>query len=365
MDSIMRQISRCTECKVCMKVCPTYMIKDQILFSPIGRLNTAKKLFEEEEIDEQMIESLYSCPECMRCETVCPEEIEITRIVSESRCKLVEKGLGPLEKHEKVIKSILTKGNAVNGDPENRLDWLPEKLSKKRSDTLLYLGCLSSYFSKDVAASSYSVLKKLDFDFMVLKDEGCCGIYLYESGRIDLAKKIFRKNVERFKSLGIHRIITPCNGCMQCFKHLYPELLGEIGFSVNHIVEVIHDSLKVNPGVLKKNRKIVTYQDPCRLARLEGMIEEPRQVLKWCGVELVEMEENRQETPCCGAGGGIRSAYRDLSMEMAFNLLSMTKTDTIVSTCPFCTFNLSYTSRKKSLGKSVEYFTNLVLESLG
>jgi Fe-S oxidoreductase len=151
---------------------------------------------------------------------------------------------------------------------------------------------------------------------------------------------------------------------MQCFKHFYPELLGETDFLVHHLVEVLHNSLKENPSVLKKNRRIVTYQDPCRLARLENITEEPRQLLQWCGAELKEMEQNRQATPCCGAGGGIRSVYRELSMEMASNLLSTAKTETVVSTCPFCTFNLNYTSRKKELGKSVIYFTNLVLESL-
>jgi heterodisulfide reductase subunit D len=364
MREISDQINRCTECEVCMEVCPTYTITGQFLFSPMHRLKTAKKLFEGEEVDEQMIESLYNCAECLRCETVCPQEIEVTKIVSRSRSKLFERGLGPLDKHNKVIEGILTKGNAVNGDPQKRLDWLPEKFPQKKSDTLLYLGCLSSYLLKDVAASSYLVLKKLDFDFMILEDEGCCGIYLYESGRIDLAKKIFQKNVERFKSLGVREIATPCNGCMQCFKHFYPELLGEIDFSVHHLVEMIHESLKGNPEVLKKIQRIVTYQDPCRLARGEGITEEPRQILKWCGAELKEMKENRQETPCCGAGGGTRSVYRDLSMKMASNLLSMAKTETVVSTCPFCIFNLSYTSRKKESGKSLTYFTNLLLESL-
>ncbi len=364
MNEILDQINRCNECEVCIEVCPTYTITGQFLFSPMHRLKIAKKLFEGEEVDEDMIESLYNCAECMRCETVCPEQIEITKIVGRSRSKLFERGLGPLDKHNKVIESILTKGNAVNGDPRKRLDWLPEKFPQKKSDTLLYLGCLSSYFLKDVAASSYLVLRKLGFDFMLLEDERCCGIYLYESGRIDLAKEIFQKNVERFKSLGVREIVTPCNGCMQCFKHFYPELLGEIEFSVHHVVEVVYDSLKGNLEVLKKIQRIVAYQDPCRLARLEGITEEPREILKWCGAELKEITENRGEAPCCGAGGGIRSVYRDLSMEMASNLLSMAKTENVVSTCPFCTFNLSYTSRKKELGKSLTYFTNLVLESL-
>jgi Fe-S oxidoreductase len=208
------------------------------------------------------------------------------------------------------------------------------------------------------------VLRKLGVDFMILEDEGCCGIYLYETGRIDLAKDLFQRNVKRFEGLGIRKIITPCSGCYQCFKHFYPKLIGEINISVQHIVEVIHNLLRENPKVLKKIKRDVTYQDGCRLARGEGITKEPREILKWCGGELKEMEKNRNEAPCCGAGGGVRSVYRDLSMEMASNLISMAEAEIIVTTCPFCTFNLSYTSRKRQLRKAVTYFTTLVLESL-
>ena len=106
MNETLDQINRCTECEVCMEVCPTYTITGQFLFSPMHRLKTAKKLFEGEEVDEQMIESLYNCAECMRCEAVCPEETEITKIVGRSRSKLFERGLGPLDKHNKVIEGI-------------------------------------------------------------------------------------------------------------------------------------------------------------------------------------------------------------------------------------------------------------------
>jgi Fe-S oxidoreductase len=92
--------------------------------------------------------------------------------------------------------------------------------------------------------------------------------------------------------------------------------------------------------------------------------EEPRDILSWCGAELKEMKENRREVPCCGSGGGVRSVYRDLSLEMAINLLGAAETDSVVTACPFCAFNLSYASRKKELGKNIIYFTELVLNSL-
>jgi len=81
----------------------------------------------------------------MLCEAICPQGIEITRVVHEARKELVHLGAGPLEKHEQVIRGIMTTGNSVNGDPARRLDWLPEEFARRESETLLFLGCLPSY----------------------------------------------------------------------------------------------------------------------------------------------------------------------------------------------------------------------------
>jgi len=334
------------------------------MFSPVHRLNTAVKLFEDQEITPKMIESIYNCTKCMQCEEVCPEEIKVSQVIHGCREELVRKGLGPSEKHNKIIEGVLKKGNSVNGDPDKRLDWLPGEFPKHESDTLLYLGCLPSYLVKDPASATFLVLKKLGLDFMILEDEGCCGTYIYEAGKTDLAREYFQKNVERFTSLGIRRIITPCNGCLKCFKYFYPDLLGEISFSVHHPVEIIYDLLKQDPAVLKKVQQTLTYQDSCRLARGEMMNEEPREILRLCGANLEEMEKNRKDAVCCGAGAGVRSVYPDLSMEMATGILNTVKTDSLVTACPFCAFNLNFASKKNNLGKNLIYFTKIVLDSL-
>ena len=362
--NVLEEISRCTECEVCLEVCPTYKCTGESLFSPVNRLKTAMRIFNGEDAEPHLIESIYNCPKCMKCEIVCPEEIKITRIVHETRQELVRNGAGPLSRHDSIIKGILDSGNSVGGDPAKRLDWLPEKFPSRESDTLLYMGCLPSYLVKDAAASTFLVLKKLGVDFMILEDEGCCGTYMYEAGSTDTAGEFFLKNTERFKALGIKNIIVPCNGCLKCFKYFYPELLGDVGFTVHHAVEVVYEKLKDNTSILHPIPRTIMYQDSCRLSRGERLIEEPREILKMCGADIKEPEINRENASCCGAGAGIRSVYRDLSMQIASDLLSTYTVDNIISACPFCVFNLNYTSGKKQLNKVVGYFTNFVLDSI-
>ena len=359
------EISRCTQCEACMDACPTYQATGERLFSPLERLKTAGYIFEGGSPNPRQIESLYNCPKCMQCEAVCPEEIKVTQVIHRTREELVRRGFGPLPRHDEIIQGILKQGNSVGGDPKRRLEWLPEEFPRRESETLLYLGCLPSYLVKESATSTYLVLRKLGVDFMILEDEGCCGTYIYEAGRRDIAGEFFEKNVDRFKSLGIKQLLVPCNGCLKCFKYFYPEVLGKIEFSVHHVVEVIYDRLKEEPSALKKIPREVTYQDSCRLSRGEHMTEEPRELLMLCGADIKEPERNRIEAPCCGAGAGIRSIYRDLSLKLASNLLSQAPAEEVISACPFCIFNLSWASRKKELGKELTYITTLILKSLG
>jgi Fe-S oxidoreductase len=272
--------------------------------------------------------------------------------------------LGPLEAHNKIIEGIQGLGNSVNGDPARRLDWLPEEFPRRESNTLFFVGCLPSYMVKDCATSSYLLLKKLDVDFMILPDEGCCGIYFHEVGRHDLAREKFEENCDRFKRLGITRLIVACAGCYRCFKRFYPQLLGSTEFEVVHIIELLPSLLKERGMKIEGKQREITYQDPCRLGRLEGFYDEPREALKLCGVEVKEMKQSRERASCCGAGGAVRSVYRDLSLKMGTAILEQAPTDLVVTPCPFCNFNLSYASRKTGSDKKVAYITEVVLDAL-
>jgi Fe-S oxidoreductase len=60
---------------------------------------------------------------------------------------------------------------------------------------------------------------------------------------------------------------------------------------------------KFKPSKPFPNR--VTFHDPCHLGRHHGEYEAPRSLLKSIpGLELAEMERNRDRALCCGGGGG-------------------------------------------------------------
>ncbi|MFX0145821.1 MAG: (Fe-S)-binding protein, partial [Candidatus Hodarchaeota archaeon] len=118
-------------------------------------------------------------------------------------------------------------------------------------------------------------------------------------------------------------------------------------FGLDHGIEILHlpEFLlgKLNNNEIKFNNSLkmkITYHDPCHIGRHMGVYESPREVLKNIpGIELIEMPRNRQNAWCCGSGGGVRSAFKDLSSFAANERIEEAKESTaeaLVSCCPFC-----------------------------
>ncbi len=359
-----KQIESCTECDVCLSVCHTYEVTQNKAFSPIGRLEAAKKVFQADDITPEMVDGVFSCMSCQRCNLECPQEIDISGIVHEARGELLRKGVGPLETIDRVIQQMEDLGNMVNGDPAKRWEWLPEEFPERESDTLLYVGCLPCYLVPQVAISSYLLLKRLGVHFMMLKDEGCCGNYLYHMGRGDIAGEKFEENRKRFKRLGIKKVIATCPACQLC---LSPDRKAQANdFEVLHLVQVLPDLLRERHEC--QNTKLAgtlraSYQDPCELGRAGmGIYEEPREILNLCGVELVEMDEDRERAACCG--GLLAVAFRDICTEVGARFLEGVKADNIITACPSCLLRLNYASRKRGKGKTAMYVSEVVLDFL-
>jgi fumarate reductase (CoM/CoB) subunit B len=145
---------------------------------------------------------------------------------------------------------------------------------------------------------------------------------------------------------GVDSVLTVCAGCGKTLRRDYPPLIKQAGLEqpswrVLDITEFLLKRLSKSAFVHQPRRR-VTYHDPCHLRRGLGVFREPREVIGMIpGVELVEMEK---PDLCCGAGGGVRSGDRPLSMLMAgekAKLVGETKADAVVTVCSFCQLQLS------------------------
>ncbi|MFX1311889.1 MAG: (Fe-S)-binding protein [Promethearchaeota archaeon] len=370
---ILEEIESCLDCKVCLDVCDTYLVTNDILKSPNGRLKIAEKVFNNHEISQDELISLYTCTLCAACDLVCQQSIKISEIIHSSKCELVKEQKAPLDIHNKIINGIIEKDNSVNGNPEERLSWLPDNYKKteifenKDSDTLLFFGCMSSFRVKESASNPYEILKLADYDFKILENEPCCGEYIYSAGKIELAKRIFEENIELFKKIGVKNLIVTCAGCLYAFDHVYRKLFNDYDLNVKHVVDVIYELEKNGKIKLKPLNKTITYHDPCRLGRKyeKGpLFSEPRELLKKCGVVIKEFSENPEECPCCGAGSGIRGVDSSICINIGKDLFNKLETKTLLSSCPLCVFNFRYVNYKNQMDIENKYITDYILESM-
>jgi Fe-S oxidoreductase len=113
--------------------------------------------------------------------------------------------------------------------------------------------------------------------------------------------------------------------------------------------------------------KTVTYHDPCRLGRKYNngpLFSEPRELLNKCGLEVKEISTTPKETPCCGAGSGIRGVDSSICIKIGKEFFNKVTTQDIVSSCPLCVFNFRYVNYKNQINIESKYITDYILEAI-
>ena len=233
-------------------------------------------------------------------------------------------------------------------------------------DTLLWIGCTSSFRTIEVAKAAYAALKKLNVSFTYLGgEEGCCGSVFLRAGMKELVGQLAARNKAQFEELKVRRLVTPCAGCFRTFSLDYPQLLEGFSVEVLHISQLFEELLP--RADLKPLPLRVAYHDPCHLARHCGVYDAPRNALAEIPkLQLVELPLNREKALCCGAGGGVRAAYPEVALELARQILeeaAQVGAEVLASSCPFCLLNLREASRSFN-GIKVLDITELVYASL-
>jgi len=290
---------------------------------------------------------IWDCTTCGACQEVCPPRIEHINKISDMRRNLVLEQASLPEMAEKALRSIEDIGHPWRGTTLSREDWA-EGLDIKvladdgDVDILFWVGCTEALEDRGIKITQAVVklLKLAGVKFGILGfEESCCGEPARRLGNEYLFQIQAKKNIELLKSYNIKKIVTACPHCYNTIRNEYPQFGGD--FEVIHHTEFITElleegRLRIGKGV----ESIVTYHDSCYLGRHNNIYEPPRQILSCIpSITVVEMEKNKQDSFCCGGGGGHMWLERgtgrqinEMRLEQAIN----TKAKIIATACPWC-----------------------------
>jgi len=335
-------VKYCYQCGKCDTVCPWNRV----------RIFSMRKLIREATFGLTEIENeeIWRCTTCGKCQQRCPRDV--MQIVDMIALRRFATGYGVFPEAVKPVRAasagLFSEGNPFGEARAKRADWaegLSVKPFTEGMEILYFPGCYLSYDSrlKKVARATVNILNKAGVDFGILgTQENCCGESIRKTGNEEAFKRLARENIKTWIDNGVKKILVSSPHCYHTFKNEYPEF--NVNFEIVHISQYLFEL--INEGQLQINKeyeKKVTYHDPCYLGRHNGIYDEPREVLKKIpGLVLEEMDESREDSMCCGMGGGriwMETQKSDRFANLRLDQAVGVGAEVLVTSCPYCITN--------------------------
>ncbi len=358
----------CYQCGLCTGSCPWGQVKSFIVRRIMHQSQLGLIDFEDED--------MWTCVTCRNCVQLCPRGVAIIDVMRSIRRAIVSLGVAKVPDSLRItMKNIAGTGNPLGEEAEKRTDWakaLDVKTYTRDTGVLYFSCCIPAYDPKiqRVAQATANILKKAGVDFGIIGAKSvCCGESVRKAGDENLFQTLAQTNIGNFVEAGVKKIITTSPHCYYTFKNEYPELGGnfEVVHSTQYLAELIAEGrLKFTKELNKK----VAYHDPCYLGRHCSIYDEPRKILESIpGVEVVEMRNFRENSLCCGGGGGRiwmetkkDERLSDLRLEQALNA----EANILATACPYCVSNFEDSVLTMDKGDVIEIkdIIELVQEAL-
>ncbi len=346
-EGLATEAAICAYCGYCRSVCPTYSGVGWESCSPRGRIQLTRMLLEGSKLSAGQTARLYQCTLCSHCTQVCSTGIDLRRFWLAARAQVAERGLEPPGLGA-ARDNVAGTGNIYGYPNDERAGWVeymedapPDLYRRDRAGVVYFVGCSSSFSPRvqRIAESFVRVMAAAGVDFTILGEgEVCCGFPLLAAGMHGRAEGLIERNLERVRATGAAAVVFTCPACRMMWMEEYSRHLA--GVRLLHSTELLAELTAAGRLPLEQVDRVVTYHDPCDLARNGGVYDPPRRVLEAIpGLRLVEAHDRRERGLCCGGGGDLEMVDSALVGQVAARTaanLAATGAGTIVTACPQC-----------------------------
>ncbi|CAK0760117.1 Heterodisulfide reductase [Gammaproteobacteria bacterium] len=366
----------CVHCGLCAEACLFYTETRDPKYTPIHKLEPLRRVYEQEytllgrlaksfglskPITGEELgawqELVYdSCTMCGRCSLVCPVGNDLVYMLRRLREGMAIAGHAP----QGLIDG--TKRAVEIGSPMGvKLPALKFQISHIRAETGLevpldregaeYMVVLSSMeiinFPESMAAIA-KIMHQAGKTWTLCSDAFEATNSGIQIGVSDIARVIVSRIVAGAEKLKVKTVISPeCGHAFTALRWEGPNLIGRpYGFKVQHILEVLDEFRR--QGLLKtvgREGGRLTFHDPCQIARMGGVIEPQRNLIKMVAENFVEMPDSGKYNWCCGGGGGVSAnenakELRLIVFKRKKAQLDAIKADRLVTACANCRITL-------------------------
>jgi Fe-S oxidoreductase len=359
--SLSVMLETCTRCGACAKACHSYLGTDDFHNIPAARAGLLRAIFSRyftwsgrifgrfagaADFDPEMlgrwVEYFYQCNACRRCAVFCPFGIDTGEIVLAGRNILTKLGIAPSFMVNIARNELHTGNNTGILKPAiiDSCSFLEEELREetgldikipvdKPHTDVLYVPSSSELFTNvDTLMGAAKIFHYLEIDWTLsstLLEAANYGLHF----DLDVMKKHNHRMHIAAAAVGAGQVIQGECGHGWRVARMYSEgANGPVPFRLTHILEFLANRLS-DLNIVKLSMK-ATLHDSCNYARSSGLMEPPRELMKACVEEFVEMTPNRERNFCCGGGSGL---LMDEMLELRMKLGKM-KADQIKALLP-------------------------------
>ncbi len=408
-------IDKCVHCGFCLPVCPTYVLWNQEMDSPRGRIYLMKMVADgAATINETWVSHFDACLGCMACVTACPSGVEYGKLIEATRAQIERRYtrpapekrfrrflfsifprpdrlralLLPLRLYQKAgLQSLVRRAGIPKLLPARframeallpqvpAQETLPELIpaqGERRRRVGLLLGCVQRVLFPQVNAATARVLAAEGCEVVAPKAQPCCGALLVHAGEEEQAVQLARQTIDAFEKAQVDAVIINAAGCgsnVKEYGHLLrddPEYAERAKAFAAKCRDVSEFLAELEPRAARHALPLrVAYHDACHLQHAQGIRSQPRTVLG--RIPQLELLEIPEAAICCGSAGIYNLVQPEAATELGdrkASHIAALEADIVVSANPGCLLQLQSALARAGRKLPVRHFVELLDASI-